>query len=183
MPGCPHPPSRWRHPSHVLSPASRRRWRRGRSQYLDPVEAFPPLQEPHPLLEPHPISRPPRREPQAALCPHPYGVPLRHSRPLQSPRPLLPPSWSQGESRQAGQHPSSVWAAESTKSQDRFSGQYPFSSPPAGTSKRTSPSSGGGRAGEGGSEGVIPNSLPSYTLLSGPTSHWSFDTGPFLVLR
>lgn len=89
-----------------------------------------------------------------------------------------------GEPRQAGQHPSSVWAAESTKSQDRFSGQYPFSSPPAGTSKRTSPSSGGGGgAGEGGSEGVIPNSLASYTLLSGPTSHWSFDTGPFPVLK
>lgn len=39
----------------------------------------------------------------------------------------------------------------------------------------------GGRRGE--KRGCDPSSLASYTLLSGPACHWSFDTGPFLVLK
>lgn len=41
----------------------------------------------------------------------------------------------------------------------------------------------GGGGGRGEKRGCDPSSLASYTLLSGPACHWSFDTGPFLVLK
>lgn len=68
--------------------------------------------------------------------------------------------------------PGLAWAAGSTESRDCSSGQCPLPPPSAGTSNRTSPSSGGGK----GSRGVAPtSSLPAPFRadqpLIGPSTH------------
>lgn len=174
MARCPHPPSRWRHPPHVLSPASRRRCRRGRSLDLDPAKPFPPLQEPHR------ISRAPRREPQAVLCPHPCGGPLRDTRdPPKAPDCSYLHPGLRGSPGKPGSIPaqSGQQRAQSRRTASRVS----TPSRPLWRARQSGQAQ--VLAGEGGMRGCNPNLLASHTLLSGPTSHWSFNTGPFPVLK
>lgn len=133
----------------------------------------------------------PRREPQAARCPHPVCVwrggsfETLKKDPSKAPdRSYLHPGLG-GIPGKPGSIPAQSGQQRAESRRTLLASRVSTPSRPLGRARQSGQAQvlAGGGGGRGEKRGCDPSSLASYTLLSGPACHWSFDTGPFLVLK